>query len=260
MWDRTNVLAAEYALDEYIARPDAKLVDRNVRRHFLDVHSDKLRILFGERRKIQLAIYRLLRKELQGRQPLLDLFSGVPNAVLPLVEESKVSQLTLVDRAPDPSVTYARQRLIKSLTRKTYISDLKMDITAETQDLPSSVAVTALESGITLPVEHRFDSEAIPPDVEGSESTRAPFFRSSQMGFTTVTFADVLQALSCADVPRTLRVVDTPVVARSLSSEAHRAYVEAAVQDVQGWSIGQWKPLSEGSPSSYGVLNFNPKY
>jgi hypothetical protein len=260
LWDRAQALHAEYIFDTELRDRTTFHQRAAVRQGFIESHSSRLRLLFSERRKIQKAIYKILKGELKKRPALLDLLSGEPSAVLPLLEEGVVSNLTLLDYPHNDVVTFVREKLIRSLARKSHVQQLRVAIVPDATDLPLTREVSFLETGWTLPPSSRLSAVDTPTFGEECHREVAPYYRSNQSGASVVTFEHVLQALARGNVERRLHVVDTPVVQRPISSEEHRVYLEGMVRNVSGWSIDQWKPLSEGSPSSYGVLNFNPKH
>ena len=230
-----------------------------LRQAFLQEHVPKLRGQLSEREKIQRSIYDLLKQELPGAEELLDLFSGEPSAVLPLAADGSLKELTLLDHGPDVVVNLLSAGLIQVLKgqKRMSVQELKLAIQPGVLVPKKTRDVTLLESGITLPPENRLSRINIPPDHLGtvdSHRAQAPFYRSAQIGETSVTFGDVLASLG--ETPRTLRLVDTPVVGRPLSSDDHRQYVETFAQRA-GWQIEKWTPLFEGSPSSYGVLSLS---
>lgn len=256
-WKPIAPIQAEYTFDTRPGLSREQRRNKMLKQYFIEDYVRKLKERFSERKKIQEAVFDRLKLELTGTKELLDLFSGMPNVVLPLLEDGVIQQLTLLDFAPEDVVTHTRAQMLKQLSsrKRDKVVNLKKPIVPGTLGLPASAVATFIESGLTLPTRNRFDPSVVPVYVEGQDWVQASYLRSGHIVNTTVTLQDVLCALRQVS-QRTLHVFDTPFVAAPLSTDAHRQYVESFTNQVPGWNIEKWTPLFEGSPSNYGVLTY----
>ena len=117
LWDSSQRIKVEGAVDDSMQTFPRRLRRlKNLRELTLKEHLPKIKARFSERRKIQKAIHNVLKFSLAGTEHLLDIISGEPTAVLPLVEEGVIQRLTLVDAQIDDSVNTLRSQLIRTLS------------------------------------------------------------------------------------------------------------------------------------------------